>query len=87
MFLLFKNTYTSQSNYIHCDLTSNNILLDEDLRAKVSDLGLTRKINDMSNKQTGHSWWCAPVLVIINITILNTLFRSYYKRTSCFHPR
>ena len=47
---------------LHCDLTSKNVLLDDKMTAKISDLGLSRfKPTDL--EMSGHCWWAAPEML------------------------
>eukprot|EP01029_Cantina_marsupialis_P016223 TRINITY_DN3608_c0_g2_i1.p1 TRINITY_DN3608_c0_g2~~TRINITY_DN3608_c0_g2_i1.p1 ORF type:complete len:173 (+),score=26.50 TRINITY_DN3608_c0_g2_i1:336-854(+) len=39
--LIFLHSFSSQGHVIHRDLTSDNVLLDEDLHVKISDFGLS----------------------------------------------
>ncbi len=44
--------YLHNSGVIHRDLKSANVLLDENLIAKLSDFGLSRAVEDMDDSKT-----------------------------------
>lgn len=48
----------------HRDLSSGNVLLDEHLRAKVADFGLSRKINARMSKLPGNRFYMAPEVLM-----------------------
>lgn len=48
----------------HRDLSSGNVLLDEHLRAKVADFGLSRKINTRMSKLPGNRFYMAPEVLM-----------------------
>ena len=45
-------SYLAEKSILHCDLTAVNILLAFDLTAKISDLGLSKRL-DMDKTETG----------------------------------
>lgn len=49
----------------HCDLNSKNLLLDKNLRIKVSDLGLTEEIegDSQTTKKVGTLRWMSPEML------------------------
>jgi len=50
--------YLHSRGLLHCDLTSSNILLDEDGTCKLADFGLSRTLQDPFSL-TGNVYWAA----------------------------
>lgn len=57
--------YLHSLNLRHCDLNSKNLLIDKNMRVKISDLGLTQEIDECSqtNKKIGTLRWMSPEMI------------------------
>jgi len=54
--------FLHKQGYIHGDLTSKNVLLDDNYKAKVADFGLLRRVGTALG-MSGHRCWAAPEYV------------------------
>ncbi|XP_060069118.1 uncharacterized protein LOC132549219 [Ylistrum balloti] len=56
--------YLVEQSIIHCDLAARNILLMNNMMAKISDFGLSKALEKdyyrRSNNKRMPCWWCAP---------------------------
>lgn len=56
--------YLHQNNIIHRDIKSLNILLDDNMRPRICDFGISRKIDDSMTKNVGTPQYMAPEVIL-----------------------
>lgn len=69
--------YLSQHKYVHRDLAARNCMMDEDLRIKVADFGLTRDVYERNYYTSKHKGempikWLALESVERNLTTIES---------------